>query len=120
MSDPEIEDGEKYFSGYSAEGFVIRGNTAEVVLGPCDYDGDVEYPDNAFNTYEFTDDAKAYVLYTYRHIVNGEEAENDVDYRKISMEDAVNEMQSGYAYVWFENELKISKILFYGSLVVEE
>lgn len=117
----EVSGGEKYLSGYSGEFTVIDGNDEEVVLGPFDYDGDVEYPEAAIETYELSDDVDAYTLYTYKHIVDGETIEDSTDYQQISFEELVANFEyGGHSFVWFNDELKIEKILFYGDRVFEE
>lgn len=117
----EITDSEKYLSGYSGEFSVIGGNDEEIELGPFDYDGDVEYPENAVVTYGISADAEAYTLYTYRHIVDDQVVEDSADYQQISLEEAVANLEyGGYGFVWFDDDLQVEKILIYGDSVFEE
>lgn len=117
----EIADSEKYLSGYSGEFSIIGGNNEEVELGPFDYDGDVEYPENALVTYKFSDDVEAYTLYTFKHIKDGEVVEDSVDYQQISFEETVGNLEyGGYGFIWFNDELQVEKILIYGDSVFEE
>ena len=117
----EIADGEKYLSGYSGEFSIIGGNDEEIELGPFDYDGDIEYPENAVISYEPADDAKAYTLYTYKHIVDGELVENSTDYQQLSFEEFAENLEyGGHGFVWFNDEMQIEKILFYGENILEE
>ena len=117
----EITDSEKYLSGYSGEFSMIGGNDEEIELGPFDYDGDVEYPENAIAAYKFSDDAEVYTLYTYRHIVDGQVVEDSADYQQISLEEAIANLEyGGYGFVWFNDDLEVEKLLVYGDSVFEE
>jgi len=117
----EIADSEKYLSGYSGEFSIIGGNNEEVELGPFDYDGDVEYPENALVTYQFSDDIESYTLYSFKHIKDGEVVEDSVDYQQISFEEAVENLEyGGHGFIWFNDDLQVEKILFYGDTIFEE
>lgn len=117
----EIADSEKYLSGYSGEFSIIGGNAEEIELGPFDYDGDIEYPDNAVTAYEFADEAEAYTLYTYTHIKDGEVIREDVDYQQIPFSDAIENLEyGGYGFIWFNDDLQVEKILIYGDSIFEE
>lgn len=117
----DIVDSEKYMDGYSGEFSILGGSTSEVILGPFDYDGDVEYPDNAVKTYKLADNTEAYTLYTHKHIVDGEVVEDDVDHQRITIEEAAENMEyGGYGFIWFDDELQVEKLFFYGDTIVEE
>lgn len=117
----DVVDSEKYLAGYSGEFSMLDGNAEEVVLGPYDYDGDEKYPDNAKKTYKFADDVKAQTLFTFTHIKDGKMIENTVDYKEISMKDALYHIEySGYGFIWFDDNMQVSKILFYGATIAEE
>lgn len=117
----DIADSEKYMAGYSGEFSVLGGSVEEIVLGPFDYDGDIEYPDNAVKTYELTDDFEAYSLNTFKHIIDGEVVEDTVDYKQLTMKESVENMEySGYGFIWFNDEMQVEKVLFYGDTIVEE
>lgn len=117
----DVVDGEKYMAGYSGEFSVIDGSIEEVVLGPFDYDGDIEYPENALKTYALADDFEAYTLYTFKHIIDGEVVKDEVDYQQLTIKEAAENMgYGGYGFIWFNDDLKVEKILFYGDTIVEE
>ena len=117
----DVPDSEKYLSEYSGEFAVLNGTAEEVVLGPFDYDGDEDYPDNAIKTYKFADDAKACTLFTFTQIKDGKVVENTVDYEEISLEEAAYHMEyGGCGLIWFDDELQVSKILLYGATIAEE
>lgn len=117
----DVIDSEKYMSGYSGEFSILDGNTDEVVLGPFNYDGDIEYPANALRTYKLSDDIKTEVLSTFTHIKNGEVIENTIDHKEIDIEEALYHIEhDGYGFIWFDDNLQVSKILIYGATIAEE
>jgi len=117
----ELENSEKYMDGYSGEFTFLDANAEEIVLGPFDYDGDVEYPDNAVKAYSFSDDVKFHTLFTFTQIKDGEVVENTVDYEEITMEEALYHIEYGAGgFVWLDDELQVNKILIYGATIAEE
>lgn len=121
-----IEDGldldqlEEYMTDYSGEFTITEGNAENVTLTHFNYDGDVDYPDNAFKTYEITKDAEFYYLDVFTHFKDGEMVEHNVDHGELTREDLDLWMESGSAVVWFDKDLKISKMMFYGATRFEE
>ena len=117
----DITDSEKYMEGYSGEFTFLDGNAEEIVLGPFDYDGDITYPDNAKKTYKLSDDVKIHTLFTFSQIKDGQEIEHTVDYKEIDIEEALYHIEyGGYGFIWFNDNMQISKILFYGATIAEE
>ena len=115
-----VVDSEKYLDGYSGVFFVSDANEEEIVLGPSDYDGDEAYPDNAWKTYPFADDVEMYSLFTFTKIEDGQVVENTVDYKEINMNEAFEHIEhGGYGFVWFNQNLEVSKVLFYGETVAD-
>lgn len=118
--DFEITDGEKYLSGYSMAASILSGNEEEVVLTHYNYDGDVEYPDNVCKTYPIADDAEFYDLQVETHTKDDVEIKNDTIYQKLTGADAASMMEWSSGFVWFNAEMEVSKIVFYGATYVEE
>lgn len=116
----DIEESEKYLSGYSGEFNTLGILDGAVVLGPFNHDGDVEYPDDAFMTCELAEDAEIYLLDINTYIRDGEVISHDVEYRPLETSETAAYMEQGTAFIWFDDELKITKILFYGEVIVEE
>lgn len=117
----ELADSEKYMDGYSGEFSILEGTAEEIVLGPFDYDGDVEYPDNAKVSYKLSADVETQTLFTFTKIKDGEIVENTVDYEEISLDEAVENMEyGGCGLIWFNDNLEVSKLLFYGATIAEE
>lgn len=120
-SDLEVVDSEKYMDGYSGEFALVDGDITEVVLGPYDYDGDEVYPENAIRSYPLAENFEASALSEFTKIKNGEVVENTVDYQEFDAEEAVANMEyGGYVFVWFNDNMEVSKILFYGATIAEE
>ena len=117
----ELAESEKYMEGYSGEFAILEGTAEEIVLGPFDYDGDVEYPDNAKVSYKLAADVETQTLFTFTKIKDGEVVENTVDYKEISLDEAVENMEyGGCGLIWFNDNLEVSKLLFYGATIAEE
>ena len=117
----DIVDAEIYIDGYSGAFSMLDGNEQEIVLGPYDYDGDVMYPENAVKTYAFAEDVETYSLFAYTHIKDGQITESTVDYEAIQISEALEHIEYGSGgFVWFDEQMHVSKIMIYGKLVVEE
>lgn len=114
-------DHEMYMDGYSGAFYMLDGNDEEVVLGPFDYDGDVTYPDNAKKTYTFSDDVEVYTLFVFTKVRDGQVIESKVDYEAISVSEAVDQMEYGVGgFVWFDDQVKVNKMVLYGEIRIEE
>ena len=117
----ELADSEKYLEGYSGEFAILGGDTKEVILGPFDYDGDEDYPENAIKTYAFAENIEVHTLDCFTRVVDGEVVENTVDYKQVDMEEVEEIMEyGGYGMVWFDDEMQVEKLLVYGDNRVEE
>ena len=115
-----IENPEKYVAGYSGEFHTISGDEDSVVLTHFDYDGDVEYPENAFKEYTFAEDVKFFSLNVQTRMKDDEIVRLDEEFTEIDKESAIVGMEGGAAFVWFNDNLEISKMLFYGAVTVQE
>ena len=116
-----VVDSEKYMAGYSGEFAVLNGNKDEIVLGPFDYDGDIEYPENAVKTYSLTENVETCTLFEFTMIIDGVIVENTVDYKEIEIDEAVMNMEyGGCGFIWFNDNMEVNKILFYGATVAEQ
>ena len=115
-----VDDTKQFLTGYSGEFHTISGDADSVVLTHFDYDGDVEYPENAFKEYTFADDVEFCSLTANTHIVDGQVVSHNEDFTEIDKESAIVSMEGGAAFVWFNDNLEISKMMFYGSVISEE
>ena len=80
----------------------------------------MEYPENAFKEYTFAEDAKFFSLNVQTHMKNDEIVSHDEEFTEIDKESAIVGMEGGAAFVWFNDNLEISKMLFYGAVTVQE
>lgn len=109
-----IENSEKYLSGYNMYSSIIEGNAKAVVSGPFNYDGDVEYPDQAVTSYRIADEAQFFDLNIITTVKDGQELQ-EISYEEMTGEKAVSRMKDTAAFIWFNDEMEIKKILFYGA-----
>ena len=108
-----IEESETYLSGYDLYATVIEEENGSVILGPFNYDGDIEYPDNAMKSYSLAENVQFFDLDVETTVKNDEE-QTKVSYREIAScpEDASS------VFVWLNSEMEIEKMVFYGALTV--
>ena len=52
----DVANSETYFKDYNMVGWIMDVNNGQAVVGPYDYDGDVEYPENAMKAYDLAED----------------------------------------------------------------
>ncbi len=114
-----IEESEKYLAGYNMYASIITGNSEEALIGPCDYDGDVEYPDNAKKTYTFADDVQFFDL-NIRTVVKDNKETKEVSYTELTKEEGVRLLEDGTAFIWLNDEMQIEKMTFYGAVEIYE
>ena len=119
--EPYIENLAEYLGGYNMYAWFIEGQGRSVVVGPYDYDGDIEYPDNAFKNYPLSYDIEFYDLQvTTVEDVDTGEAEQDVLYEQLTEREGFERLESGFGFIWFNDEMEIEKITFYGSICIQE
>ncbi|PQD94840.1 hypothetical protein CYL18_12825 [Pradoshia eiseniae] len=105
----------EYIKDYSSYVTTMEVQGLGLVVGPFNYDGDVGYPDEAFDTYMMSEDIEFYD-YSYESI-NGKV---NTKYKKLSMAEGLDAFESSSAFIWFNKNMEISKVMYYGSLIVEE
>lgn len=112
----DVPNSEEYFKDYNMHAWVVDANSEEAVLGPSDYDGDVEYPDNAMKAYPLADGIVFYDLMVYREIDDdGEYCE--VTHKKLNREEGLAAMDGGYGFIWFNEDMEIEKITYFGEII---
>lgn len=119
---PEIHyECTEYFEGYSARlSFTgIEGNT--ITVAPYYYDGDVSEHREMQSEEILAEGAKFYELHVDTISKEGEE-KSTFEYTELTAEDVQLMIESGggNGYVWYNEDLEIEKILFYGELIVYE
>lgn len=120
-SDMYIEDAETYISGYNMFGWFIESDGKEAVVGPFNYDGDIEYPDNAMKAYAISKEAVFYDLQTETRLnVKENEETMDVSYEKLTRGEGLSRMENGFAFIWFNDAMEIEKVIYYGAVYMQE
>lgn len=117
----DIPEAEKYLADYNTYGCFTEGSTDSAVIGPYDYDGDIEYPDNVFTTYAIDDDAEFYD-YEVTRTLNIDSGESTVksEYRQVEGDDLKFLLNNGAGFVWFNDDMGITKVVFYGETEIQE
>ena len=118
-------EGEKYLSGYDSRCSLVDIDEDKVTYGAIEYDPEGMYRDGPFEKYTLSKDVKLYELTiaSYNSINDAEQLYEEfyeVSYDKIKKKDIKEYMEnsSNYAYIWFDDELKIEKIVFFGQTTI--
>jgi len=116
-----LDVSEEYIKDYNTYGFITEGNSEELILGPFNYDGDIEYPKNAFHKYKLVDDVEFYDLQIKKHInVTTKEEKEYIKYNKLSQKDGVDMLPSNFGFIWLNDNLEVEKIVYYGKIEIQE
>ena len=118
--DYDVADAEKYMKDYAMVASIVDGNAEEAVLTHYNYDGDVEYPENAKKAYPLAEDVKFYDLQVFTHYRDGKLVENKTTYRELPKEEAVEYLASNSGFIWFNENMEIEKITYYGAVTYED
>lgn len=113
-------EGDKYLSGYNSKCSVVDIKGDKVTYGPINYDPEGLYKEGPFETYKLAKNAKFYEVsvQSYNSIQGDSEYEEfyEVEKKEIPTKDIEKFMEYGmhYSYVWFDKNLDIKKIVFFG------
>ena len=113
----EVENAEKYFKDYNMYGSIVDNTAEEAVIGPYDYDGDVEYPDNVLKAYPLADDIVFYDLQVKKTVYDDESEYCETTYNELSHEEGMACMDSGFGFIWFNENMEIEKITYFGEII---
>jgi len=120
-SEFNIPEPEKYLDGYDTYGCFIKGDRQSVVIGPFDYDGDIEYPDDAFATYSIAEGAEFYDYEVTRTVdVDSGETAVRSEYRQVKGDDLEFLLNNGFGFIWLDDSNEIIKVVFYGEIEIQE
>ena len=122
-----INDSMSYFgeegnlSGNNGYFTVMDVADGKVKLAPFNYDGDVEYPEEAFSEYDLADGVKFFEMEINSKIDDSGEVHH-THYEEMSKADAEKllEDSSANGFIWFNGDMTIEKIVFYGQTIVME
>lgn len=107
------DDDNLLIEGYNSYAFTKEVTGDCLVVGPSDYDGDIEYKSEDFDTYSMSDDIEF-----YNYFYKSENDNIDVVYEKMSIADGLEAFESSYAFIWFNKDMEISKVMYHGSLII--
>lgn len=113
-------EGGEYFSEYDTRCTIIEMKDNKIVYGPVGYDPEGIYEDGPFEEFELSEDAAFAELsiQSFNSIQGDAEYEEfyETSYREFDQEEAkeILEYGSALAFVWFDDDLKVEKILYFG------
>lgn len=119
-------EGESYLEGYESRCTVVDIKDGKLVYGPVNYDPEGAYENGPFEEYELAENVPFFELFIQRYnsIQGGEEYEEsyDVAFTEIGEEEIgyILDAGAGAAFLWFDDELKVEKIVFWGENSVTE
>ena len=117
-------EGEEYISGYNCRCTVIDIQEDKIICGPVEYDPEGINEDGPFEEYQIAEDVEISELYvkSYNSIQDDQEYEEyyEVIYNEMNLEEFESLLENGFAsvFLWFDDELKVKKIMGYGQLSV--
>lgn len=113
-------EGERYLEGYESQCTVVDMKDDKIVYGPVNYDPEGAYEDGPFEEYEMEESVPIYNLFIerYNSIQGDEEYEEfyNVTFTEIGEEEIryILDSGAGSAYLWFNDDMKVEKIVFWG------
>ena len=115
----EVDNSEEYFRDYNMVGWVVDFNNGQAVVGPYDYDGDVEYPDNAMKAYDLAEDVEFYDVQVTTRILDDEENTEltKTDYRPLDREEGMEMLDGSFGFIWFNDNMEIEKYTYFGEII---
>ena len=112
----DIQGSGEYLADYNMHGWFVDADETSIVVGPFDYDGDVEYPENAMNAYPMAEDIVFCELSVKKEISDDGEYREET-YNELSREEGIQCLDGGAGFVWFNDDMEIEKIVYYGELI---
>lgn len=117
-------EGESYLSGYNSRCVVVDIQEDKIIYGPNEYDPEGPYQDGPFEEYELAENVPVFDLSISRYMSIQEDQEYeefyDVAFTELEQEEIqfILDSGAGSAFLWFDDELRVEKIVFYGELSV--
>ena len=119
-------ESESYLADYNSRCVVVDIQDGKMIYGPNEYDPEGQYKDGPFEEYEMGENVSFFELLITRYISAEDEWEYeescDVAFTEIDREEVqcILDSGTGTAFVWFDDELKVEKIVLYGQISVTE
>jgi len=119
-SDYYYGDDSKYISGYEGYCTVFKVSDGKAEVGPFNYDGDIEYPEGTIELIDVADNAVFYELIVNSEIDDSGIISHKESYRQLSSDEVkgILEYSSGNAYLWYNDQLEIEKMMFWGQTII--
>lgn len=114
------QDAQSYLEGYESRCTVVDIADGKIVYGPVNYDPEGPYAEGPFIEYEMSENVPVFDMHIQRYISirNEQEYEElyDVSFTEIGQEEIgyILDAGAGAAFLWFDNEQRVEKIVFYG------
>lgn len=114
------QEAESYLEGYESRCTVVDIKDGKIIYGPVNYDPEGAYENGPFEEYEMAETVPVFdlAIQRYNSIHDGEEYEEfyDVAFTEIKEEEIgrILDLGAGTAFLWFDEELKVEKIVFWG------
>ena len=113
----DVANSEKYFNGYNMMGWIVDVNNGQAVVGPYDYDGDVEYPDNAMKAYDLAENIVFYDVQVRKVIYDDGGEDCEITYDEMNREDGMEAMEGSFGFIWFNDNMEIEKFTCFGEII---
>lgn len=109
-----------YVEGYSAYSSIVEINGDTMTIGPSGYDAD-SYSKDVLREVKLAEDVTYFELYIETRVTDEKETRDDT-YIEMSEADveALLDGTLGIGFIWYNEDLEIEKILFYGELIIYE
>lgn len=115
----DVDNSEEYFGGYNMHAWIVDASDEAAVVGPSDYDGDIEYPDNAMKEYPLAEDIAFYDLQIMTRILDDEDNTEitKTNYRPLDRKEGLDLLDGSYGFIWFNDDMEIEKITYFGEII---
>ena len=107
-------EGESYLEGYESRCTVVDIKDGKIIYGPVNYDPEGLYENGPFEEYELAENVQVFELFIQRYnSIQGEE-EYEEFYDVAFTETGILDSGAGTAFLWFDDDMKVGKIVFWG------
>ena len=113
----EVANSEQYFKNYNMVGWVTDVNNGQAIVGPYDYDGDVEYPENAMKAYDLAEDITFYDVQVKKVIFEDGGEDCEITYDEMEQTDGMENMEGSFGFIWFNEDMEIEKFTYFGEII---
>ena len=111
----------EYFKGYNARTAMTSLEGDVLTVAPYYYDGDIKEHRDLQNDEKLAENAVFFEL-SIHSVMKDEEIASDFNFTELTKEDVALLIDGGggNGFVWYNENLEIEKILFYGEIIIQE